>query len=1108
MKNLKEYLFQKINPQELEKINGIKFTLREIDILAFMLHGKSTKKTAALLLISPRTVENHIRNIMVKIECNSREAIIDFTEKSKEVSLLKKYYLNLRIEAEFKECLREISFLIKGNALRCKIINLQSVTRDKFWSQNLAYYLKIAGMHVLEKMGKDHESIPFIPLKEAADSLNYVVCPLSTLEETERSLIKEKFNIYFQGLKVPLPLLIFLIHPEKNREILPSVFLKENKNIVTLSSQENDYVLVFELLKKMLISLDLERISFKFIKKCEELTLTHETDILQNNAAISSPNLSSPLKRRGIISSPKWRAYLFRGFILAGIGGLILFLSGHSSPNLFEKIKFSSKNIIRSDLPIPAEMILLPRPKILAQIQDKLKQKQGIQVIALIGIGGAGKTTIARQYARLQKANVIWEVNADTKESLLNSFEALVYALCKTKEEKKILRDFQEIKNPHERENKIIYLLKDKLKTSSEWLLIYDNVEKFTDIQKYFPYDPVSWGTGKIIITSRDNNIGNNNYINQAIHVTELNTREKLILFNKIMRIGNVHHSEIKTKKFLDNIPPFPLDISTAAYYLKATNVSLDGYLSHLINYNKDFTATQEHILKEASDYTKTRYSIITLSLKKIIDTQKEFAELLLLISLLDSQNIPKSLLDRYGNPSLVDSLFYHLNKYSLIINETYRNSIPVFSMHRSTQKISLDYLKKTLSLEKNNALLDKISHVFENYMTDIIDKEDFSQMKLLLSHGDAYLKHDELIKDNIKDIFKSSLGCIYYYLSDYVKAKQLLEESLENLQEDSHKNYHKIARVLMYLGNVYRSLGECEKAKNLLEESLSIYTRYPGNYLGKGRALGYLGIIYRSLSDYTKARNLLEESLKIYQAHSKNSIGHAWILSHLGNTHLILGNYEQARSLLEQSLAIYRDHSEDYVGVSWVLGYLGDAYRALGDYKKAKSLLEQSLVICRKHFPENHVYIAYSLAYLGNMHAETGDYKTAERLLEKSFEILEKNYGKNHLQTARILRSLGRVYLLEGKIQKAEALFQKSLNIFQDHQHSEGYRSLENLADLYFIKSSQYSNASDRHYSLETKNQAVAYLEKALKIVQAHFPKDSSHLLRIQGKLLTFKNS
>ncbi|OJX10511.1 MAG: hypothetical protein BGO77_02870 [Caedibacter sp. 37-49] len=1067
MQNLKKHLFPKIYPKDLETINGIKFTWREIDIVAFMVHGKSTKKIASFLSISPRTVENHVRNIMMKIECNSREAIVDFVEKSQEVQLLKKYYSNLRIEVVFRECLKEISALIKKDKSSCKLLYLPGEFNTEERNQILATYLKLAGFNVVSESIKEKKDKPLIDEKSGQLLTDYILFPFSTYEIDEIGYVKEKFL---------------------------QLTTDNNKEIVTLEIKENDYLSFFELLKRMLKTLDLESAVSKFIKHYEELSVSLELNPLIKKTSNSSLDVQQHPENINTNSFKKWKLNWLVGLLLVFSSGFILLLSNDQFGSILERIKLPSKNIIRSDLPIPAEPILLSRPHILSQIEESLSKKKGIQVISLVGMGGSGKTTIARQYARLQKANLIWEINADTKENLINSFENLVDALCKTKEEKKILRDLQGIKNPQEKEKKIILLLKSKLKEISEWLLIYDNVEKFTNIQKYFPYDPESWGKGKIIITSRDHNLGNNNYINHTIQIKELNAKEKLTLFNNIMRIGNVHHSQIGYKKFLDNIPPFPLDISTAAYYLKATNVTLEGYLKHLMNYNQEFAETQEHILKEASDYTKTRYNIITLSLKKIIDTQKNFEKLLLLISLLDPKNIPKSLLDTCGDNSLVDGLFYHLNKYSLIANETYRNLIPVFSIHRTTQEISLAYLKKTLTLRKDNILLDKVANMLESYITEILDKEDFLQMKLLLSQGEAFLKHDELLSNRIKDSLKSVLGCIYYYLSNYVKAKQLLEESLLNLRNDYHNNHHKIARALMYLGNVYRTLGDFEKAKNLLEESLSIYTQYPGNYVGNGRALGYLGIIYRGLGDYSKARSLLEKSLEIYQAHSHDSIVHAWVLSHLGNTYLILGSYKQACALLEQSLAIYKKHSEDYVGVAWVLGYLGDAYRALGEYKKAKILLEQSLVICRKYFPENHVYIASSLAYLGALHTEMGEYKKARLLLEKSFEIYEKNYGENHIQTARTLRSLGRVYLLEGKMLEAEKRLIKSLNIFKFYKYSESYLSLEYLAELYLKKDFQ--------------PQAIQYLEQALQIVQTHFPKDSSHIIRIQNKLIDLQAS
>ena len=68
------------------KINGIYLTAREIDVVACLLGGRSTKKIASLLSISVKTAENHIRNIMSKLGYNSRDNIIVFLEKSEQIS--------------------------------------------------------------------------------------------------------------------------------------------------------------------------------------------------------------------------------------------------------------------------------------------------------------------------------------------------------------------------------------------------------------------------------------------------------------------------------------------------------------------------------------------------------------------------------------------------------------------------------------------------------------------------------------------------------------------------------------------------------------------------------------------------------------------------------------------------------------------------------------------------------------------------------------------------------------------------------------------------------------------------------------------------------------
>jgi DNA-binding NarL/FixJ family response regulator len=77
---------------KIRKIKEILFTTREVEIISCLINGRGVKKIASLLLMSPKTVEVHIRNVMLKIDCNSREKIIDFIESSENHLAIRKCY--------------------------------------------------------------------------------------------------------------------------------------------------------------------------------------------------------------------------------------------------------------------------------------------------------------------------------------------------------------------------------------------------------------------------------------------------------------------------------------------------------------------------------------------------------------------------------------------------------------------------------------------------------------------------------------------------------------------------------------------------------------------------------------------------------------------------------------------------------------------------------------------------------------------------------------------------------------------------------------------------------------------------------------------------------
>ena len=55
---------------------------------------------------------------------------------------------------------------------------------------------------------------------------------------------------------------------------------------------------------------------------------------------------------------------------------------------------------------------------------------------------------------------MVWEINGETKESLLMSFEELAFRLSQSPEDKDELKEIGEITNPVEKEKRLIFLLK------------------------------------------------------------------------------------------------------------------------------------------------------------------------------------------------------------------------------------------------------------------------------------------------------------------------------------------------------------------------------------------------------------------------------------------------------------------------------------------------------------------------------------------------------------------------------------------------------------------------------------------------------------------------
>lgn len=966
----------------LQKIGGVKFTPREIDTIACILCGRTPKKISLFLSITPRTVEAYIANIKQKLGCNSRESILDFVEKSIEAPLVRKHYQNLLLQFDFEKRLQEISKLVQESPACLLIYECEGRNKPPF-IERIEKHLKLAGI----------KNVVMQAIDQNAD-----------MENTELFTFDQR-AFQSQG---PI---IFLIR-DSTPPSLPQTI--QPVEYADFSKQKTYYFSVFDLLKRILPRTNIDNQISKFREQVEN---SHSNAVFFLREQEDNPiedKKDTPLNPTHNLKKKK-AAGIIVGLLCLSIFFMWAFL--------FNTNKQSSEiqAQIRSELFIPTEMTLLQRPSLLAQIKELFGSRNGIQTVALVGLGGSGKTTLARQYAQQQKARLVWEINAENKESFINSFKSLAYALAKTKDQKDALDFIQKIQNHEEVEKQIVLFVANALNELSDWFLIYDNVEEFSDIKNYFPQNSLQWGSGKVLVTTRNSNIKNTGYIKpeNAIQVEELNHIEAITLFSKILyndkysNLPNTQKEEIL--ELLKYIPQLPLDVSTAAHYIKNSQVTLDEYLKRILHNNKSFEDTQKVILKGVGGYIKTRSDIIALSFKKIMEVHPEFKELLLLICLLDSQDIPKNFLNFYKDPSLVDQFLYTLKRYSLITSElSPKNAemISSVSLHRSTQMLGKTFLLSILDENEKKNLVDKTIMSIKSYYHL---KQDRQFLVSLVPHLEVFLRNinDIPLPEGVKikhklDLFYVLGGSYYTVTKNFIAAKNYFSLILECPASHQHFSDLTLALLLKDLGNI--SIKLCDFDQKYSERSIELCKKIPNSEIIIAENLQAIGATYRKRDNFEKANDYLTSALD----------------------KVLLIDQEKRKEL----------ESEIYNQLGWLYSVTfintGKAYHAQKYLLRSLDVLNASpLFHLRQTTPQQKLscLVAKNRCRLGLINIRLGHYKEAlnEGFLEAEFIKHHEldNCPKDLSTNAQIAEGIAEILLREGDVAQAEQKLSEAIKVF-----------------------------------------------------------------------------
>ena len=187
---------------------------------------------------------------------------------------------------------------------------------------------------------------------------------------------------------------------------------------------------------------------------------------------------------------------------------------------------------------------------------------------------------------------------------------------------------------------------------------------------------------------------------------------------------------------------------------------------------------------------------------------------------------------------------------------------------------------------------------------------------------------------------------------------------------------------------------------------------------VGLGYSLTFLSLVRSSQGKHTKAKSLAATAIAVWQS-TDDRQGLAFALSWLGWAAECRGDRSEARSLFDEALPL-AEAARQIRSVAWSLVGLGVAARGEGDLLEAQTLLRKALAASAR--VEDDWSRAFGLAALGETALDCGDESGGHQLLQESL-TLSRTIGDTW-GAALALIGLGRYFSSTGLTNEAALAF------------------------------------------------------------------------------------
>jgi hypothetical protein len=224
------------------------------------------------------------------------------------------------------------------------------------------------------------------------------------------------------------------------------------------------------------------------------------------------------------------------------------------------RVEYVRRQVISQPVRLaPRPLFLAGREGLMAELDMQLAandEQSGPRVVALYGLGGAGKTSVALEYAHrhLAEVGLAWQFPAEDPGVLAAGFGTLAAQLG--------ARELLDARDPVASVHGVLAAYQ------TEWLLVFDNAPSPASVQAFLP----PMGRGRVLITSRDQIWPPG----QALEVPVL--EQQVAAGFLLNRTGDRHWQG--SWELAGELGGLPLALEQPAAYIQATGDDLADYLS------------------------------------------------------------------------------------------------------------------------------------------------------------------------------------------------------------------------------------------------------------------------------------------------------------------------------------------------------------------------------------------------------------------------------------------------------------------------------------------------------------------------------------------------